>query len=103
MTDPLTAIAAGATDPGTLTDALMASCRRRLAPRDLTEDDGFFEAGLTSMKVASVVVDLKRVGVPVALLDFFQFQNVRLLAVELSARMSGAPVPADDDALPWDT
>lgn len=105
MTDPVQRIAAGANDEATLAAALSLLCRRRLSPGAPFDDDvGFFEAGLTSMALSAIIVELKELGFSVALIDFFRQQNVRHLAALLQRRLTGEegmPDTSSGSALPW--
>jgi len=51
---------------------------------EFDEHSGFFEAGLTSKALTTVMVELRERGIPVTLLNFFKHQNVATLAAALS-------------------
>jgi aryl carrier-like protein len=52
------------------------------------DDTNFFEAGLTSLRLAELVDELRSAGINVTLLDVFRYPTLRELSDEL-ARRSG--------------
>jgi aryl carrier-like protein len=67
----------------------------------LAEDVNFFEAGLTSARLAGVVAVLRARGIDVTLIDMFTWPTVRELTDGLTARAGRAPRSAVGH-LPWE-
>lgn len=71
------------------------------AGRRLTADTNFFEAGLTSARLAEAVAELQANGIEIALLDMFRYPTLNELCDALAAR-SGLTRPGPADRLPWE-
>lgn len=73
------------------------------AGHSLEDDTNFFEAGLTSVRLAELVTELRSHGTPVTLIDVFRYPTLRELTDELARRGSDRrrsdPAPG---RLPWE-
>jgi aryl carrier-like protein len=84
-----------------------AFARHAPASRIVNDDVNFFEAGLNSTALATILPDLRALGAELSLVDLYRFPTVRVLTAELIRRASartgtsaatrteGQPVP------PW--
>lgn len=80
-----------------------AFAARTAGGQPLGDDTSFFEAGLTSARLAELVADLQAQGADITLIDAFRYPTLRELAAAL-ARRAGEPhrPPAESPRLPWD-
>jgi aryl carrier-like protein len=84
-----------------LSEQLRRAFATRVAAGALAEDVNFFEAGLTSARLAEVAADLRAWGTEVELVDLFTWPTLRELTEGLAARAGAVSRPAEH-RMPWE-
>lgn len=69
--------------------------------RALLDDSNFFELGLTSRTLVSVLDELRAAGLDVRLLDLYRFSSLRRLGAALAERAGDGGGNAGRRRLPW--
>ncbi|MFF5100317.1 MULTISPECIES: acyl carrier protein [Actinosynnema] len=69
--------------------------------RALLDDSNFFELGLTSRTLVSVLDELRAAGLDVRLLDLYRFSSLRQLGAALAERAGDCGGNAGRGRLPW--